>query len=88
MRKTKKRITEVAEAYVHELKGRFPGIQVEILDERIGGHDVWIRVGMPTEEDDLFMRILEATGEMNVRYDEETGVHIVATPFLLEHASA
>ena len=79
MRKSRKKIAEVAEAYVQQLKERFPRAEAEIVYESIGGGDVWVNIELPPEMRDQRPKVVDATIDLNFRYSDETGVNVVAT---------
>ena len=80
MSKSKKKIEEVARAYMNDLRKRFPDLGQELdLDGPPGGYDAWVRVVAPHVRDDSVMAILDATVDLNDSYWQRTGVNIVAT---------
>jgi hypothetical protein len=80
-------IKKAARAYVRALKEQIPGIEPEIDFEGIAGHDVWVRVPVDDDDEELSERIIDVTARLGVEFSEETGVMIVATPTVKEPAA-
>jgi len=80
MPKSRKLVKEVAESFVRDLKKRLPIVEPEITFESIGGGDVWVRVGVPSDlVDEIYDDIADATFDLNYHYWEDTGVFVVST---------
>jgi len=69
------------------MKARFPGLATEIVYESVGGFDVYVRLGIPSDIEESLIEILDASSDLGWRSRDETGVAITAAPVKLEALS-
>ncbi len=78
MTKRKVAILRAAEEYAREIESQFPGAQTEVLLESFGGHDAWIRIELPPSLHERHFDVMDATAELNERFDDRQ-IHLIAT---------
>ena len=85
--KRRQEVLRAGQQYASEIERRFPGAATEVLLESIGGHEAWIRIELPPQLHDRHEEVMDATAELNDRFDDE-GVPLIATVEEVEQVGA
>ena len=71
-------IRSAADEYARDIKARFPGASTEVVLESFDGFDAWIRIELPPTLHERRSDVMDATAELNERFDD-VGIHLIAT---------
>jgi hypothetical protein len=77
--KSRRTIAKVAQDYLTEIERLYPSAEPEIMDKPIGGFEVWIRIELPPELDEDWLKVDRIISELSYRFWDETGINVVAT---------
>lgn len=76
MRKSKKQIEQVAQAFKSEMSARFPYLRQDVHLEEWDGYHAWVDVRIPTEQRSHHNEILRASVEITDQL-WDTGVWVL-----------